>query len=90
MKNRYKVSPLYGSKSYGCRSSLVEAETLAVQWAAHLNIEMCIHDRQTGSLRLYDPQRRGWFCREGTRTKPPEPLKGEKRRRGGQRRPSGA
>ncbi|MBV9488904.1 MAG: hypothetical protein JO069_04160 [Verrucomicrobia bacterium] len=96
MKDRYEISPLYGSEPYGRRSSLAEAESFAVQCAAHLNLEVCVHDRETGLLRLYDPQRRGWLCREGTRVKPPGPLKGEKRprrlrpRRGEQRRPLGA
>ena len=62
MKNRYKISPLYGSKPYGCRPSLTEAESFDLQCAAHLNLEVRAHDRQTGSLRVYDPGRRRWFC----------------------------
>jgi hypothetical protein len=55
MKNRYEISPLYGGKPYGHRPSLTEAESFALQCAAHLNLEVSVHDRQTGSLRVYDP-----------------------------------
>jgi hypothetical protein len=50
MKNRYEISPLYGGKPHGYRSSPAEAETLAMQCAVHLNLEVCVHDRRTGSL----------------------------------------
>jgi hypothetical protein len=62
MKNRFKIRPLYGTKPYAHRSSQGEADTAAICGAAHHNIERCVHDRQTGSLRVYDPQRRRWFC----------------------------
>jgi len=62
MRNRYKVHPLYGTGPYAYRSSQGEADTAAICGAAHYNIEMCVHDRQTGPLRVYDPGRRRWFC----------------------------
>jgi hypothetical protein len=61
-KNRYEVFPLHGSEPYGYRSSEAEAEAFAVRCAAHLNLEVCVRDRQTGSLWVYDPWRQGWFC----------------------------
>jgi hypothetical protein len=63
MKNRYKIHPLYGTKPCAYRSSQTEADTWAICCAAHYNLERCVHDRQTGSLWVYDPLRRGWFCR---------------------------
>jgi hypothetical protein len=63
MKKRYEVFPLHGSEPYGDRSSEAEADAFAVQCAAHLNLEVCVRDRQTGSLWVYDPGRQGWFCR---------------------------
>lgn len=63
MKNRCKISPLYGSKPYGQRLSLTEAESFAMSCAAHLSLEVRVHDRQTGSLRVYDPGQRRWFYR---------------------------
>ena len=66
-KKRYKIRPLYGAKPCACRSSQAEAERLAILCAAHYNMEMCVDDRQTGSLWVYDPLRRGWFCEQGER-----------------------
>jgi hypothetical protein len=65
MKKRYKISPVYGTKPCAYHSSRAEAESLAILCAAHYNMEMRVHDRQTGSLWVYDPQRRGWFCQQG-------------------------
>jgi hypothetical protein len=67
MKKRYKVSPLYGTRPRAYRSSQAEAETLAICCAAHYDIAMRVHDPQTGSLWVYDPLRRGWFCEQGKR-----------------------